>query len=86
MRLTPSEFRLLALLTSRPGEVFSAEQIMRHLWQSDHTGTRHSCETHVSTLRRKIEREPRFPERILTVRGRGYRFAAPPSPAAVAAA
>lgn len=77
VRLTPSEFRLLALLTEHAGEVVSPEQIMRCLWQSEHGGTRHSCETHISTLRRKIERDPRFPERILTVRGRGYRFAAP---------
>jgi PAS domain S-box-containing protein len=74
VHLTPSEFRLLALFTAHPGEVLSAEEIMRHLWQSDHTGTRHSCETHISTLRRKIERYPRLPERIQTVRGRGYRF------------
>ena len=74
VHLTPSEFRLLALLTSRPGVVFAPEEIMRHLWQSNHTGNRHSCETHVSTLRRKIERDPRFPERIRTARGRGYSF------------
>ena len=76
VRLTPSEFRLLALLTSRPGDTFSPEEIMRHLWQSEHTGNRHSCETHISTLRRKIERDPRFPERIRTVRRRGYTFVA----------
>jgi PAS domain S-box-containing protein len=75
VHLTPSEFRLLALLTSRPGDIFAPEEIMRHLWQSDHTGNRHSCETHISTLRRKIERDPRFPERIRTVRRRGYAFA-----------
>lgn len=74
VHLTPSEFRLLALLTSEPGTVFAPDEIMRHLWQSDHTGNRHSCETHISTLRRKIERDPRFPERIRTVRRHGYRF------------
>ena len=78
VHLTPSEFRLLALLTSQPGAVFAPEEIMRHLWQSDHTGNRHSCETHISTLRRKIERDPRFPERIRTVRGHGYTFAPAP--------
>jgi PAS domain S-box-containing protein len=77
VHLTPSEFRLLAFLTSRPGDVVSREEIMRHLWQSDHTGTRHSCETHISTLRRKVERDPRFPERIRTVRRHGYAFAPP---------
>lgn len=75
VHLTPSEFRLLALLTSQPGEVFTPEEIMHHLWQSDYSGNRHSCETHISTLRRKIERDPRFPERIRTVRRTGYTFA-----------
>ena len=74
VHLTPTEFRLLALFTARPGQILSAEEIMQHLWQSRHAGSRHSCETHISTLRRKIERDPRFPERIRTVRGRGYRF------------
>jgi len=75
VNLTPSEFKLLALLTAHPGEVLSREDIMRHLWQSEHAGNTHTCETHVSTLRHKIERDPRFPERILTIRGRGYTFA-----------
>ena len=43
VHLTPSEFKLLALLTSRPGHVVTPDEIMRHLWQSDHTGNRHSC-------------------------------------------
>jgi DNA-binding response OmpR family regulator len=55
--------------------VLSREEIMQRLWQSQHTGNSHTCETHISALRGKIERDPRFPERILTVRGRGYRFA-----------
>jgi PAS domain S-box-containing protein len=76
VHLTPSEFKLLAYLASRAGEVVSREELMRHLWQSDYVGSAHACETHVSTLRRKIERDPRFPERIVTVRGRGYRFVA----------
>lgn len=75
VHLTPSEFRLLVFFTAHPGEVISREQVMQHLWNSDHAGNAHTCETHVSALRRKIERDARFPERILTVRGRGYRFA-----------
>ncbi|HET8651799.1 MAG TPA: winged helix-turn-helix domain-containing protein [Gaiellaceae bacterium] len=76
VRLTPSELRLLTLLAEHPGEVHSREAIMRHLWQSAHVGNKHTCETHISSLRHKIERDPRRPERILTVRGRGYTFAA----------
>lgn len=74
VHLTPSEFRLLALFTARPGKVLARGEIMKHLWGSSHTGSGHAAETHVSSLRRKIERDPRFPERIVTVRGRGYRF------------
>jgi PAS domain S-box-containing protein len=76
VHLTPSEFRLLAFLTALPGTVRSREEIMRHLWQSDHAGSNHTCETHISTLRRKIEHDPRFPRRIVTVRGRGYKLLA----------
>lgn len=76
VHLTPSQFKLLAFLSARPGEVLSRATIMRHLWQSEHGGGGHACEVHISALRRKIEREPRFPERIVTVRGRGYTFAA----------
>lgn len=74
VHLTPSELRLLALLTAHPGKVLSRERIMRHLWQSAYTGSAHTCETHVSALRAKVERDPRFPRRIVTVRGRGYMF------------
>ena len=76
VHLSPVELKLLALLTSQPGTVFTRDELMRWLWQSRHTGGGHACETYVSTLRRKIERDPRSPERILTVRGHGYVYAA----------
>jgi two-component system response regulator RegX3 len=77
VQLTPSEFKILALLAERPGEVFSRAQIMRHLWSSDHVGDEHPCDVHVSNIRRKIERDPSRPERLLTVRGAGYRLSVP---------
>jgi PAS domain S-box-containing protein len=73
-QLTTNEFRLLTLLAANPGRVLTRAAITRQLWDSEHVGTGHACENHISTLRRKIEREPRFPERIVTVRGQGYRF------------
>jgi two-component system response regulator RegX3 len=73
--LTPSEFRLLSLLTSEPGRVFSRTQIMEHLWQTPHVGDPRACDVHIANLRRKIERDSRHPERILTVRELGYKFA-----------
>jgi two-component system response regulator RegX3 len=70
--LTPSEFKILSLLASAPGTAFTRRQIMERLWGSSHVGDEHTCEVHVSSLRRKIERNPAFPERLVTVRGVGY--------------
>jgi two-component system, OmpR family, response regulator RegX3 len=77
VQLTPSEFKLLALLAERPGEVFSRAEIMRHLWGSDHVGDEHPADVHVSNLRRKIERGPGRPQRLVTVRGAGYKLNLP---------
>jgi two-component system response regulator RegX3 len=76
LHLTPSEFRLLALLAQEPERVFSRREIMRHLWSSDFVGDERACDIHVSNLRRKIEHDHANPERILTVRGVGYRLVA----------
>ena len=72
--LTRSEFRLLLLLIENPGQVFSRRQIMEHLWDSPYVGDARACDAHVSNLRRKIERVPEKPERIVTVRGAGYKL------------
>ena len=56
----------------RPGATYTRRQIMEHLWGSTFTADEHTCEVHVSALRRKIERDPRSPERLVTVRGVGY--------------
>jgi two-component system response regulator RegX3 len=74
VHLTQSEFRLLALLASAPRRVFTRREIMRHLWQSAYTGDERACDTHVTNLRRKLERDPSRPERIVSVRGVGYRL------------
>lgn len=76
VQLTPSEFRLLTLLARAPERVFSRRQIMEHLWASSHVGDQHACEVHISNLRRKIERDPAAPERLVTVRGHGYKLVA----------
>jgi two-component system, OmpR family, response regulator RegX3 len=74
--LTPSEFRLLTLLASEPGRVFTREELVRHLWQSDFLGDRRAIDVHISNLRRKLERNPRQPKRLITVRGAGYKLMA----------
>jgi PAS domain S-box-containing protein len=74
LRLTPAEFRVFVLLTDRAGSVVSRRAIIEALWDSPHIGAGRVCEVHISTLRRKLERDPPRPRRIETVRGRGYRF------------
>jgi two-component system, OmpR family, response regulator RegX3 len=74
VQLTPSEFRLLALLAEEPERVYSRREIMQHLWESSYVGDERACDIHISNLRRKLERLPDEPKRILTVRGIGYKL------------
>jgi two-component system response regulator RegX3 len=74
--LTPSEYKLLALLAEEPGRVFTRREIMQTLWQSTYAGNERACDAHVSTLRGKIERDPPHPKRIVTVPGFGYKLVA----------
>ena len=74
--LTPSEFKLLGLLAEDPDRVFTRRQIMEHLWETPYVGDPRACDVHVSNLRRKIERDPANPSRILTVRELGYKLVA----------
>jgi two-component system response regulator RegX3 len=74
VELTPSEFKLLALLADHPERAFSRREIMEHLWQTPYVGDQRACDVHVSNLRRKIERDPAHPERIVTVREVGYKL------------
>jgi two-component system response regulator RegX3 len=76
VHLTLSEFKVLALLAETPDNVVSRRELMQHLWSSDHVGDEHACEVHISNLRRKIERDPSQPQRLVTVRGLGYKLLA----------
>jgi two-component system response regulator RegX3 len=76
LQLTRSEFRLVSLLASEPGRVFTRDELVRHLWQSDFVGDRRAIDVHISNLRRKLEPEPRHPRRLVTVRGVGYKLVA----------
>ena len=75
VNLTRSEFQVLRLLAGRPGQVFSRQEIMEELWQSEFEGDVRACDVHISNLRQKIERDPQEPELVLTVRGVGYKLA-----------
>jgi DNA-binding response OmpR family regulator len=74
VHLTLSEFKVLSLLAEQPERVISRRELMQHLWASEHVGDEHACEVHISNLRRKIERDASKPERLVTVRGLGYKL------------
>jgi two-component system, OmpR family, response regulator RegX3 len=74
VRLTPSEFRLLALLAEEPERVYPRREIMQHLWESSYVGDERACDIHISNLRRKLAQDVGGPERIVTVRGVGYKL------------
>lgn len=72
--LTPSEFKVLTYLAEHPGQVLSRHQVMERLWDSPFVGDARACDAHISNLRRKLERDPAHPERIVTVREAGYKL------------
>ena len=74
VHLTLSEFKVLSLLAEQPEAIVSRKELMQHLWASEHVGDEHACEVHISNLRRKIERDPSEPQRLVTVRGLGYKL------------
>jgi DNA-binding response OmpR family regulator len=73
--LTPREFDLLYFFVKQPGKVFSRLDLLNQVWGYRHEGYEHTVNTHINRLRAKIEADPAAPRRILTVWGRGYRFA-----------
>lgn len=73
--LTAQEFRLLLVLATHPGIVFSREALLSRVWP-DHTYvTERSVDSLIKRVRRRIERDPAAPEIILTVWGAGYKCA-----------
>jgi len=74
LRLTPKEFDLLTFLAKNKGFVFSREQLLEKVWGYDFAGDTRTVDVHIRWLRQKIEREPTEPERLVTVRGTGYKL------------
>jgi DNA-binding response OmpR family regulator len=74
LALTATEFRLLEFLMSRPGVVFSREQLLNAVWGQDRAITDRAVDVYVLRLRQKVERDPANPLMIHSVRGFGYTF------------
>src|SRR5438128_3758564 len=75
VELTDQEFRLLHLLATHTGIVFSREALLSKIWRGDTFVTVRSVDTLVKRLRRRIESDPANPRLLLTVWGVGYKFA-----------
>ena len=74
VELSPTELRLLLVLTSSPGRVFSRLQLLERVWEQDYLGDSRLVDATVQRLRAKVETDPTAPRYIQTVRGFGYRF------------
>ncbi|MEX2453494.1 MAG: response regulator [Rhodospirillaceae bacterium] len=76
VHLTSAEFRILRKFLDNAGRTLNRDQIMETLADRDWTPFDRSIDLHISNLRKKIERNPKSPELIKTVRGFGYVFTA----------
>jgi DNA-binding response OmpR family regulator len=74
LALKPQEYELLLFFAEHKGQMLSREFILERLWGWDYIGDSRTVDVHVRWLRQKIEQDPANPERIVTVRGGGYRF------------
>ena len=72
--LTATEFRLLEFLMSRPGVVYSREQLLDAVWGHDRAVTDRTVDVYILRLRQKIEADPTNPLFLRAVRGFGYSF------------
>jgi DNA-binding response OmpR family regulator len=77
VRLTFSEFELLACLMDRPGKLFTRQELLRAIWGDSAYRDPRAIDVHIRHLREKLEERPEQPQLILTVRGAGYRFREP---------
>ncbi|MCL6455039.1 MAG: response regulator transcription factor [Alicyclobacillus sp.] len=74
VELTPREFELLHFFIRHPNQVLSRDQLLEQVWGYLETPDTRSVDVHVSHLREKLERDPKAPAYLLTVRGVGYKF------------
>jgi DNA-binding response OmpR family regulator len=74
LKLSQKEFDLLSILMQNRGAVLTRDLLVQQVWGLDHSGNDRTVDVHVRWLREKIERAPSNPQRIVTVRGVGYRF------------
>jgi len=74
IRVTYVEFEILGALARSPGRVLTRETLLEHVWGDSEYRDPRTVDVHIRHLREKLERDPKQPEFLFTVRGVGYRF------------
>ena len=74
VRLTPTQWRLLEILLSHPGQLVGTQRLLTEIWGPGHERSAHYLRVHMSGLRRKLEADPSRPRHLLTEPGMGYRY------------
>jgi DNA-binding response OmpR family regulator len=74
VQLTFVEFEILSALARAPGRVFTRDMLLSRIWGDSAYRDPRTIDVHIRHLREKLEREPKDPEYLFTVRGVGYRF------------
>ena len=77
--LSPREFDLLLALASQPEKVIRTEDLLSQVWGAEFIGQPQVVYVHIRWLRQKLESDPNHPQRILTVRGVGYKLIPQPA-------
>jgi DNA-binding response OmpR family regulator len=72
--LTPKEFTLLKTLMNHVGQLVTRKALMKEVWETDYLGDTRTLDVHVRWVREKIEESPSKPQRLITVRGEGYKL------------
>jgi two-component system, OmpR family, response regulator len=74
IELTPKEFDLLVFMMKNKNRVMSRDYLLEKVWGYDFAGDTRTVDVHIRWLRQKIEKDPADPQRLITVRGVGYKF------------
>jgi DNA-binding response OmpR family regulator len=74
IRVTYVEFEILGALARSPGRVLTRETLLEHVWGDSEYRDPRTVDVHIRHLREKLERDPKEPQFLFTVRGVGYRF------------
>jgi two-component system KDP operon response regulator KdpE len=74
VRLTPTEWHLLEVLTRNPGSLITGKQLLQEVWGPTYGAEMNYLRVYMAQLRRKLETEPSHPRHLITEPGLGYRF------------